>query len=277
MKIFHRMGNMHISYNPQDDWEFNATMGTTRYVIDAPPPSPPADVPMEDAIPHPPPQHANHQIAQPPMQLEMDDDSPELYYAPDMGNGWLSSSSSSSSKHFEIGRLKNRKWLDNENWLWYRKLVNEELAESSLKGRDEEAKSKGYFPKPIPKIKPIPKPIPIIKPIPKLIPVVKPIPIPVYKPITKPSFYRRKAFHSCRCLRHDANMRRHHLPNLLYPSQPLQYRSIRVIFAWIPSPLQYRRISAISTQPQYCNLGSLRRTCSFDFTITLTVICELLP
>ncbi|TKY68102.1 aggrecan protein [Spatholobus suberectus] len=106
------------------------------------------------------------------------------------------------------------------------KIINEELAKSSLQEHDEEAKFKGLFPKPIPIVKPIPKqfpylslfqnqfqllslslfqrkikglfrkpipivkpipkPTPIVKPIPELIPVVKPIPIPVYKPIPKP-------------------------------------------------------------------------------------------
>ncbi|KAG4950262.1 hypothetical protein JHK82_043614 [Glycine max] len=66
------------------------------------------------------------------------------------------------------------------------KVVSEELTKSSLKEQNEEEKFKGFFPKPIPIIKPISKPIPIIKPIPKSIPIVKPIPIPVYKPISKP-------------------------------------------------------------------------------------------
>ncbi|RDX88785.1 hypothetical protein CR513_29565, partial [Mucuna pruriens] len=66
-----------------------------------------------------------------------------------------------------------------------KKLVSEELAESSLKGCDEEAKFKGFFPKPIPIVKPILKSIPVVKTIPKLILIVKPISksISIVKPI----------------------------------------------------------------------------------------------
>ncbi|KAL9298376.1 hypothetical protein ACSQ67_024272 [Phaseolus vulgaris] len=60
------------------------------------------------------------------------------------------------------------------------KVSNEEFAKASIEGDDEEAKFKGFFPKPIHILKPIPKPIPIVKP------TVKPFPFPVYKPTSKP-------------------------------------------------------------------------------------------
>ena len=40
------------------------------------------------------------------------------------------------------------------------KVLNEELAKPNLQGHDEEAKFKGFIPKPIPIVKPIPKPFP---------------------------------------------------------------------------------------------------------------------
>ncbi|KAK7343134.1 hypothetical protein VNO80_26097 [Phaseolus coccineus] len=61
------------------------------------------------------------------------------------------------------------------------KVSNEEFAKASIEGHDEEAKFKGFFPKPMP----IAKQIPVVKPIPKIIPVVKPVPVKVYKPVPK--------------------------------------------------------------------------------------------